>query len=214
MNFVSTSVLDRASMLNKRSPFHLNSRKWALWLVLAGVIGLSGLTGVISVRLAIAQQQAPNPQALLVLEGDTDRIRFTAQFSKSHPGLPIWVSGNPEGFNLNQSIFRQAGVPLQQVHYDFCATDTVTNFTCNADEFNSQHIQHVYVVTSTDHMPRSLAIGAIVFGSHGITSTPLIVPSDAPAESWLRILRDCIRCVIWLMTGWTAANLNPSLHRF
>jgi uncharacterized SAM-binding protein YcdF (DUF218 family) len=199
-------------MLNKRSPFHLDPRKWTLWIVLAGVIGLSGLTGVISVRLAIAQQQAPNPQALLVLEGDTNRIRFAAQFSQTHPSLPIWVSGNPEGFNLNQSIFRQAGVPLSKVHYDFCATDTVTNFTCNTEEFTNEHIQHVYVVTSTDHMPRSLAIAAIVFGSHGITATPLILPSDEPAESWLRILRDCIRCVIWLATGWTAANLNPQLY--
>jgi len=197
-----------------RSPFGFKIRKWKLWLTLAIVIGLLGLTGVIAVRLAIAQHQAPNPQALLVLEGNTDRVRFAAQFSRSYPNLPIWVSGNPDGFNRNQSIFRQAGVPLQQVHYDFCATDTVTNFTCNADEFANQHIQHVYVVTSSHHMSRSLAIAAIVFGSRGITSTPLEVPSDRAAESWLRTLRDCIRCVIWLLTGWTAANLNPSLYGF
>jgi uncharacterized SAM-binding protein YcdF (DUF218 family) len=177
-------------------------------------IGLSSLAGVISIRLAIAQRQAPNPQAILVLEGNTDRIRFAADFSKSHPKLPIWISGNLEGLDLNQSIFREAGVPLRQVHYDFCATDTVTNFTCNVDGFAEHHIQHVYVVTSTDHMPRSLAIAAIVFGSHGITATPLVVPSDDPDESWLRILRDCIRCVIWLMTGWTAASLNPALYDF
>jgi uncharacterized SAM-binding protein YcdF (DUF218 family) len=182
------------------------------WLVLTAIIGLSGLTGIISIRLAIAQRQAPMPQAVLVLEGNTDRVRFAAQFSKYHPTLPIWVSGNPDGFDLNQSIFRQAGVPLQQVHYDFCATDTVTNFTCNADQFSDQQIQHVYVVTSSQHMPRSLAIAAIVFGSHGIVSTPLTIPSDAPPESWLRILRDCVRCVLWLMTGWSAANLNPRLY--
>jgi uncharacterized SAM-binding protein YcdF (DUF218 family) len=199
-------------MSKLRSPFCFNLRNWKLWLALAIVIGLSSLSGVIAIRLAIAQQQAPEPQALLVLEGDTNRIRFAAQFSKSHPALPIWVSGNPGGFELNQLIFRQAGIPLERVHYDFCATDTVTNFTCNVDEFSQRQIQHVYVVTSSDHMPRSLAIAAIAFGSHGITCTPLSIPSEGSTESWFRILRDCIRCVIWLATGWTAANLNPALH--
>lgn len=195
-----------------RSPFHFNLPKWQVWSILVVIVGISALAGVISIRLVIAQHQAPIPQALLVLEGNTDRIRFAAQFSKSHPTLPIWVSGNPEGYHLNQSIFRQAGVPLHQVHYDFCATDTVTNFTCNADEFVDRHIQHVYVVTSRHHMSRSLAIAAIVFGSRGITSTPLEVPSDRTVESWLRTVRDCIRCVIWLVTGWTTANLNPTLY--
>lgn len=195
-----------------RSPPGWILSKWPRWILLAGVLGLVGLVGTLSLQLAIAQRQAPHPQAILVLEGDTDRIRFAAQISQSYPRLPIWVSGNPDGVVLNQSIFRQAGVPLQQVHYDFCATDTVTNFTCNADALAQLNIHHVFVVTSAHHMRRSLAIAAIAFGSRGITATPLAMPSESRPESWLRVLRDCIRCVIWLATGWTAANLNPHLH--
>lgn len=199
-------------MLKIQSLFHLNLQKWKLWAALAVVIGVSGLTGVISVRLAIAQHQAPTPQALLVLEGNVERVKFAAQFSQSHPTLPIWVSGNPEGFNRNQSIFKQAGIPLKRIHYDFCAVDTVTNFTCNADTFSAQQIRHIYVVTSTYHMSRSLAIASIVLGSRGILSTPLPVPSEAAPEGAWRTLRDYIRCVIWLATGWTGANLNPHLY--
>jgi uncharacterized SAM-binding protein YcdF (DUF218 family) len=184
----------------------LKRHKSKLFLVLVGLLGLGS---IIPVRLAIARHQAPTPQAILVLEGQTDRIRFAAQFSTSHPTLPVWVSGNSDDLRLNQSIFQQAGVPAPQVHYDVCATDTVTNFTCNVDVFAAQKIQHVYLITSNCHMPRSRAIATIVFGSRGIAVTPVSVPTPQHApESPLRIARDCLRSLLWLVTGWTGANLR------
>lgn len=181
------------------------------WLLTLGVVG--GI-GIIPIRLALTQHQVPQPQAILVLEGNTDRVKFAAQFAQLHPQLPIWVSGNPGRLKLNRRIFKQAGIPAQQVRYDFCATDTVTNFTCNVRDFRTQNIRHVYLITSKHHMPRSQAIATFVLGSHGIVATPIPVDSgDTPSESIFRILRDCIRSVIWMATGWTSANLNPELWR-
>ena len=41
------------------------------------------------------------PQAILVLGGSTERLereKFTADFAKKYPNLPIWISGgSPEG---------------------------------------------------------------------------------------------------------------------
>lgn len=171
--------------------------------------GLLALCSIIPLRLAIAWHQAPAPQAILVLEGSSDRVQFAAQFAKSHPDLLIWVSGNPNGLFLNKTIFRRAGIPEQQVRYDFCATDTVTNFTCNADTFANQNIQHIYLITADFHMLRSLSIAAIVLGSRGIFATPVSVPSQHKLkESPFKIVRDCLRSLVWILTGYTGANLR------
>ncbi|HEY9664667.1 MAG TPA: YdcF family protein [Allocoleopsis sp.] len=155
----------------------------------------------------------PKPQAILVLEGESDRVLFAAQFWRSHRNLPVWVSGNPEGQDFNRQVFQQAGVPFHQVHYDFCATDTVTNLTCTVDEFAANGIQHVYLITSKYHMRRSVAIASLVFGSRGIVVTPIAVASNGkPEESLPHVARDCVRSIIWLTTGWTGASLNPRLH--
>jgi uncharacterized SAM-binding protein YcdF (DUF218 family) len=168
-----------------------------------------GAGSVIPVQRAIAYRQAPQPQAILVLEGRTQRIRFAAEFAQKHTNLPIWVSGNPDGQRTNQFIFQEAGIDAQRVHYDFCAIDTVTNFTCTVRDFRTRQIRHIYVITSDYHMTRSLAIAYIVLGSRGIIATPLAVPSaDYPVESPLRTVRDCVRSLVWLVTGLTGARLQ------
>lgn len=186
----------------------MRRNRWTIALLL--LVGGLGLTlGTIALRIAIARHQAPIPQAILVLEGRTERIVFAAHFAQAHPHLPIWVSGNPQGLALNQSIFRRAGVPATQVHYDFCAVDTVTNFTCTVQALADGHIRHVYVLTSDYHMARSQAIGAIVLGSRGIAITPVAVASqDSQPESPLRLLRDSLRALLWLFTGITGARLH------
>lgn len=97
----------------------------------------------------------------------------------------------------------------QQLHFDFCAVDTVTNFTCNVDNFRSQNIQHIYLITSDYHLQRSLVIAAIVFGSQGIVVTPISVPSGGfPPESPLRVARDFFRSFFWILTGRTGASFR------
>lgn len=167
----------------------------------------------IPIRLALTLQQTPKPQAILVLEGESDRVLFAAQFWQSHRRLPVWISGAPERQDFNRHVLQQAGVPFNQVHYDFCAKDTVTNFTCTVDEFAGDKIQHVYLITSDYHMRRSVAIASLVFGSRGIVVTPIVVASNGrPEESLPRLARDWVRSIIWLATGRTGASLNPRLH--
>lgn len=175
----------------------------------AVILGAVGLTSLLPIQIALTRQQVPQPQAVLVLEGNSDRITFAAQFAQQHPGLPIWISGNPKGLERNRRIFRQAQIPMQQVHFDFCAIDTVTNFTCNVEPFTAQQIRHVYLITSDNHMRRSPSIAILVFGSRGIVVTPVAVSSEGqPSEHLLETVRDCIRSLIWLLTGWSSANLK------
>lgn len=190
-------------------------KRVGLRLVILAIMGMISIA-VIPLRLAITLRQVPHPQAILVLEGNPDRVAFAAQFAQAHADLPIWVSGNPGRLKQNQRLFQQAGIAAGQVRYDFCATDTVTNFTCNVTDFSQRHIRHVYLITSEYHMARSRSIAALVLGSRGIAVTPVPVQSEAsadsnPPESPLRIVRDCLRSLLWLATGWTGARLKPEL---
>jgi len=163
------------------------------------------------VRLAIANLQAPQPQAILTLGSWLDREVFTAQFALEHPNLEIWVSTGtpPESAN---PIFRAFGIPENRVHLDRRAVDTVTNFTTLVADFKSRQIQHLYMITSAYHMPRAKAIATLILGSQGITFTPVSLPSGEPPESRLRIIRDIGRSLLWIVTGRTGANLNPNLQ--
>lgn len=164
--------------------------------------------GIIPVRLAIAQYQAPQPQAILTLGGGSEREQFTAKFANNHPDLDILVSSGIPSKYASQ-IFQDAGISEDRVHLDYRAADTVTNFTSMVAELKQRNIQHIYLVTSDFHMPRAKAIATIVLGSHGIAFTPVIIPTEEPSESSVRIARDVGRSIIWLITGRTGASLNP-----
>jgi uncharacterized SAM-binding protein YcdF (DUF218 family) len=166
------------------------------------------LLSSIPVKIAIAHYQAPYPQAILTLGGGEEREQFTAELAQSHPSLDIWVSSGSD-INTARKIFRNAGISDQRVHLDYRAVDTVTNFTSLVEDFQKRNIQHLYLITSDFHMPRSKVIATLVLGSRGIIFTPISVPSNEPKESILHILRDSARCVVWIFTGRTGASLNP-----
>ncbi len=183
-------------------------KAWRTWLLTVLIL----LSCIIPLRLAITLYQTPVPQAILVLDGQPDRIKFAAQFWQLHPSLEIWLSGCCSNSSLNRSIFWQAGVPEQLVHYDLRATDTVTHFTTLVENFAAQDIRRFYLITSDYHMTRARAIATLVFGSRGIAATAVSVPSnDYPSESLSRILRDCIRSLFWMLTGHTGASFNHRL---
>ncbi|MGB3492632.1 MAG: YdcF family protein [Elainellaceae cyanobacterium] len=169
------------------------------------------LLSIIPVRLAIAHIRSPQPGAFLVLGGSESREQFTAQFAQTTPDLPIWVSTGMSPAR-SQQIFQQADIPDSQLYLDRQAIDTVTNFTTLVSDFQQRDIQHVYLVTSDYHMPRARAIAFFVFGSRGIATTPLIVPSSEPEESPLKIARDVGRSLLWIATGHTGASLHPNLR--
>ena len=146
------------------------------------------------------------PQALLVLGGAIEREAFAAEFARQHPNLDIWVSSgsNPE---YAEWLFSQAGISQTRLHLDYDAVDTVTNFTTTVDKLKSQGITSVYLITSDDHMRRAIVIGKIVLSSRGIAFKPLPVPSGRSPEPIKKAIRDGIRGILWLTTGYTGANL-------
>ena len=61
-------------------------------------------------------------------------------------------------------------------------------------------------------MRRSRVIATVVLGSRGIVATPVAVPSTGmELESGVRVLRDFMRSLLWVVTGRSGANLNPNL---
>jgi uncharacterized SAM-binding protein YcdF (DUF218 family) len=182
-------------------------------LVYLGLAIAFTLTSIIPVRIAIAFHQAPVPQTIFVLGGATQRMRFAAQFWHDHQNLDIWVSDCAKNLDANRRLFQQLGVPIQRLHLDGRATDTVTNFTTLVGDFSKQKLQHIYLITSDYHMRRARAIATIVLGSQGIVVTPVAVLSlGEQSESLLRVLRDCGRSFLWIFFGRTGASFNPRLH--
>lgn len=165
---------------------------------------------IIPVRLAIAYIQTPQPQAILTLGSWSDREYFTAQFATAHRDLEIWVSTGTPPENA-RAIFRAFNIPDSRIHLDRRAVDTVTNFTTLVADFKQRRIQHLYLITSDYHMKRARAIATIILGSAGIAFTPVAVPSNEPPESWLRILRDIGRAILWIFTKRTGASLGEEL---
>ena len=141
------------------------------------------------------------PEALLVLGGAIER----EEFARVHPELEIWVTGGSNE-EYAQWVFSQAGIDLSRVHLDYQAVDTVTNFTTLVDELKSQGVESVYLVTSDDHMLRARAIGSIVLGSRGISFQPLPVPSGRSPEPIEKVIREGVRSIIWVTTGYTGAS--------
>jgi len=177
------------------------------------IVGCLIILSIIPLRLAITFYQVPKPQAILVLGGDYTRMKFTAQFAQTHPNLNIWVSDYPSYFEYNKGFFNNAGIPEERVNYDFCATDTVTNFTCTVSDFMRKNLRHIYLITSDYHLRRAKAIATIVLGSRGIIFTPVSVPSQGKLpESNFKVFRDQVRAFIWLFTGKTGASFKSIVN--
>ncbi|TVP61328.1 MAG: YdcF family protein [Nodularia sp. (in: Bacteria)] len=184
----------------------LKLKNWVLAIALV-------LVSIIPARIAIASYQQPVPQAIFVLGGASERMKFAAEFWKSHRNLDIWVSDFAWNLDANRQIFLQSGVPNKKLHLDGRATDTVTNFTTLVEEFAERDLQHIYLITSDYHMRRSRVIATVVLGSQGIVVTPIAVPSSRNnSESLVRVLRDGGRSILWIFTARTGASFNPQLY--
>lgn len=154
------------------------------------------------------QNQFSHPQAMLVLGGSTRRLereKFTADFAREHPNIPIWITGgSPPRFT--QQVFSKAGVDPRRLHLDYEAVDTVTNFTTLVDDLQARGIKSVYLITSDFHMRRACVIGEIILGSRGIEFKPVPVPSEKSPEPIQKSIRDGARAIIWVATGYTGAD--------
>ncbi|RCJ28836.1 hypothetical protein A6770_00045 [Nostoc minutum NIES-26] len=155
-----------------------------------------------------SQNEPIQPQAVVVLGGSTKRLereRFTASFARQHPNLPIWISGGSPP-TYTQKVFAKAGIDPKRLHLDYEAVDTVTNFTTLVDRLQARGIKSVYLVTSDYHMRRACVIGEIVLGSRGIEFKPVPVPSKQSSEPVEKSIRDGVRALVWVATGYTGAD--------
>lgn len=173
------------------------------WFTLASVLLLAAGAWVGQWHV---RSRFSSPTVALVLGGDTNREEFAAKFAMEHPEVDVWISSgaNPEYATW---VFEKAQIPLERLHLDYRAVDTVTNFTTLVDDFDRLGIKSVYLITSDYHMRRASTIGAIVLGSRGIHYKPLSVASEQPSEPLLRSVRDGGRSILWVLTGKTGSEL-------
>lgn len=155
-----------------------------------------------------AQNNHEPPEAVIVLGGSTknlEREKFTAQFARQYPNLPIMISGGSPP-TYTKSVFTKAGISPKRLHLDYEAVDTVTNFTTLVDDLQARKIKNVYLITSDFHMRRACVIGEIILGSRGIRFKPVPVPSQTPPEPIEKSIRDGARALFWVATGYTGAE--------
>jgi uncharacterized SAM-binding protein YcdF (DUF218 family) len=149
------------------------------------------------------------PQAIFVLGGEEGREIFAAKFAAAHPNLPVWISsGSPPSYT--NRVFHKVGIDPNNLHLDYRASDTVTNFTTMVDRFEAKGITSVYLVTSDDHIRRARTIGEIVFGSRGIKVKPLTIATNRSVEPLQKTVRDGVRSLIWLTTGYSGSLGNKN----
>ena len=150
-------------------------------------------------RRALLDRSAPD--LVLVLGGDVDREHMGARLAKQLD-LPLVVSG---GSNLEYAswLVEEAQLKPDQVTLDYRARDTLGNFTSLIDDLASRKVRHVLLVTSEDHLPRSMAVGQVVAGSRGIhlTGVPVACAPSCMEEGRIKQMGDWLRAVTWVVTG-------------
>lgn len=214
---MSLKLLTHLGFMSKRQPLlpmrwfrDRKNTQFVKWML----VGLLSVSAIVPMRLAIAEYQAPSPQAIFVLGGNFDRMVFAGKFWQSHPNLDVWVSDFPYYESKNRELLHQFNVPDDRIKFDGRPTDTVTNFTTLVKEFANRRLQHLYLITSDYHMRRARAIALFVLGSRGIVTTPIPVPSQQPDEPTLKVVRDSLRSFLWIVTKHTGASLNPNLRNY
>ena len=152
------------------------------------------------------------PQIILVLGGDVNREFIGANLAKIL-NLPLVISGgsNPEYANWN---IEKIGLNSNQFFLDYRAKDTLTNFTSLVDEFHYKEINHILLITSSDHMERASNVGNIIAGSRGIKLTKLSIPCEpsCKTESQNKQIGDLIRAIIWVISGHDLKSYT--VHKF
>lgn len=105
------------------------------------------------------------------------------------------------------------GVPCM---IDRTAIDTVGNFTTLAGAFAAAGVTSVAVATDAAHQRRAHAVGRVILGVYGVRVRALTVAlnrsADAPTESWLRVLRDVLRALLWACLGLDGRSLAALVY--
>jgi len=121
-------------------------------------------------------------------------------------------------------LVKASGMSPSNVVLDRRAVCTVTNMTTLVAELSAEGVTHVELTTSRAHMRRAHPVGALVMNSFGIHVEPRPVEFDdqnemlggreSSPESRVRMIRDVLRVVLWLMTGWDGGRVAVAVHPY
>ncbi|WP_241462941.1 MULTISPECIES: YdcF family protein [Prochlorococcus] len=148
-------------------------------------------------------------QLILVLGGDIDREKAGFKMAKKL-NLPIIISGgsNPE---YSEWLAEKEGLPSKLIRRDYRAQDTLGNFTSLVNDLSSDNINHIFLITSEDHIDRAIIVGKIIAGSRGIKLKSISIPCahKCKKESQKKYYIDIIRSITWVVTGKDLKNILP-----
>jgi uncharacterized SAM-binding protein YcdF (DUF218 family) len=192
------------------------------WALLAAVVAARLALAAARLAAALARPWAP-ADAVLILGGSSARERAAltacARTAPRSPVVgatpadraalataPIFVS-SPEGDV--EAMAGEAGVGRGRVRLDETATDTVTNLT-TVLPLLPPAATRLLILTSPGHAPRARAVAWAVAGAGGgVTPAVRAVRCEGGGrpESRARVVRDALRCIVWLAVGASGARV-------
>jgi uncharacterized SAM-binding protein YcdF (DUF218 family) len=169
---------------------------WFCWPLVAP--WLQSFTGGVS--------QGPRPEVISVFVEDPTRSIWALDLWKRKPGALLVMQGRPSSQQANLTYLRNQGFwPKEQKGLLTLepGCDTVGQVAALARLLQQQRRPgNLTMVTSYDHLPRTLAIARTVIGPMGWKVEGLaVVTQDKRPESSLRLVRDQIRAQILRFTG-------------
>ena len=123
-----------------------------------------------------------------------------------------FVGGVGKLIMKSKLLVKKEGLSPNLIKRDYRAKDTLTNFTSLVDDFAKGKVNHLLIITSTNHVQRSMLIGSIIAGSRGIKVTSLSIPckEDCEIESAQKKYMDCLRAIAWVITRQDIKEIIPT----
>jgi uncharacterized SAM-binding protein YcdF (DUF218 family) len=135
----------------------------------------------------------------VVLGGSIRREIHVAKLVKEYPHIPTLISKGSKDACVWR-IFAREAAPMENIWLENCANSTFDNFYYSIPTLRSWGVHKVKLITSPSHLPRSLWMGRIILGSHGIWVEPEIVTETGRPgnhENWLKTGFDVSRSILW-----------------
>jgi hypothetical protein len=151
-------------------------------------------------------KQPPPPEVISVFVEDPTRSIWALDLWKQKPGSLLVMQGRPSSQIANVTYLKSQGLwPADQKRLVTLqpGCDTVGQVDALARLLALQRRPgRVTMVTSTAHMPRTLAIASIVLGPSGwkVEGLPVVTEDNRP-EDPIRLWRDQLRAHVLRITG-------------
>jgi uncharacterized SAM-binding protein YcdF (DUF218 family) len=169
---------------------------WLVWPLLAPRL----------LPLSMGAARGPEPEVISVFVEDPTRSIWALQLWKQKPGALLVMQGRPSSQLANITYLRSQGLwPADRRSLVTLepGCDTVGQVAALARMLQQQRRPgQLTMVTSADHLPRTLAIARTVIGPMGWKVDGLaVITQDKRPENGLRLVRDQIRAQMLRFTG-------------